>query len=147
MGDPEAHLFQTRKGHRIEQMVVRWLRRSQDSSSRGRTSTGNSPSTGPNQYACSLKITLDIKKDAHLDSYGFDISHNLPLTVTAVTAGGPADGKLLPGDQIFAINNENVENTHVQKAVEMVRDSGDTVTITVLRGTLVNIDLCYIYVY
>ncbi|XP_066460538.1 FERM and PDZ domain-containing protein 1 [Eleutherodactylus coqui] len=136
MEDPEAHLFQTRKGHRIEQMVVRWLRRSRDSSNRsGRTSTGDSPSIGPNQYSCSLKITLDIKKDPHLVSYGFDISRNLPLTVTAVTAGGPAEGKLLPGDQIFAINNENVENIHVQKAANMVRDSGDTVTITVLRGT------------
>ncbi|KAG8595069.1 hypothetical protein GDO81_001411 [Engystomops pustulosus] len=135
MEDPEAHLFQTRKGHRIEQMVVRWLRRSRDSSSRGRTSTGDSPSIGPNQYLCSLKITLDIKKDLHLGSYGFDISPNLPLTVTAVTAGGPAEGKLLPGDQIFAINNENVENINVQKAADMVRESGDTVTITVLRGT------------
>ncbi|XP_075681675.1 FERM and PDZ domain-containing protein 1 isoform X1 [Rhinoderma darwinii] len=136
MEDPEAHLLQTRKGHRIEQMVVRWLRRSRDSSSRGRTSTGDSPSIGPNQYACSLKITLDIIKDPHLDSYGFDISRNLPLTVTAVTAGGPAEGKLLPGDQIFAINNENVENIHVQKAADMVRDSGNTVTVTILRGTL-----------
>lgn len=35
--------------------------------------------------------------------------------------GGPADGKILPGDQIFAINNENVENIHVQKAADMVR--------------------------
>ncbi|XP_056374293.1 FERM and PDZ domain-containing protein 1 isoform X3 [Hyla sarda] len=136
MEDPEAHLFQTRKGHRIEQMVVRWLRRSRDSSTRRRTSVGDSPSTGSNQYACSLKIRLDIKKDLHLDSFGFDISHNLPLTITAVTAGGPAEGKLLPGDQIFAINNENVENLHVQKVADMVRDSGDTVTITVLRGTL-----------
>ncbi|KAM4052923.1 FERM and PDZ domain-containing protein 1 isoform 2-T2 [Anomaloglossus baeobatrachus] len=132
MEDPEAHL---RKGHRIEQMVVRWLRRSRDSSSRGKTSTGESPSIGPNQYVCSLKITLDIKKDPQIDSYGFDISRNLPLTVTAVTAGGPAEGKLLPGDQIFAINNENVENIHVEKAADLVRDSGDTVTVTVLRGT------------
>ncbi|XP_077107534.1 FERM and PDZ domain-containing protein 1 isoform X1 [Ranitomeya variabilis] len=135
MENPEAHLFQTRKGHRIEQMVVRWLRRSRDSSSCGKTSTGDSPSIGPNQYVCSLKITLDIIKDPHIDSYGFDISRSLPLTVTAVTAGGPAEGKLLPGDQIFAINNENVENIQVEKAADLVRDSGDSVTVTVLRGT------------
>ncbi|XP_069818288.1 FERM and PDZ domain-containing protein 1 isoform X2 [Dendropsophus ebraccatus] len=136
MEDPEPHLFQTRKGRRIEQMVVRWLRRSRDSSSRERTSVGDeSPSIGPNQYACSLKITLDIKKDLHQDSYGFEISHNTPLTITAVAAGGPAEGKLLPGDQIFAINNENVENLHVQKVADIVRDSGDTVTVTLLRGT------------
>ncbi|KAM3939326.1 FERM and PDZ domain-containing protein 1 isoform 2-T2 [Leptodactylus fuscus] len=135
MEDSESHPFQTRKGRRIEQMVVRWLRRSRDSSSRGRSSTGDNPCIGPNQYACSLKITLDIRKDPHLGSYGFDISPNLPLMVTAVTAGGPGEGKLLPGDQISAINNENVENINVQKAADMVRDSGDTVTITVLRGT------------
>ncbi|XP_063770330.1 FERM and PDZ domain-containing protein 1 isoform X2 [Pseudophryne corroboree] len=135
MEDPQSHLFQTRKGHRIEQMVVRWLRRSRDNSSRGRLSTGESPSVGSNQYGCSLKITLEIKKDPHLHSYGFDISRNLPLTVTAVTAGGPAEGKLLPYDQIFAINNENVENIHVQKAADMIRDSGDTVTVTILRST------------
>ncbi|XP_068090335.1 FERM and PDZ domain-containing protein 1 [Hyperolius riggenbachi] len=133
--DPDTHLFQTRKGHRIEQMVVRWLRRSRDNSSRGRISTGDGSSVGSNQYGCSLKLTLEIQKDPYFHNRGFDLSQSLPLTVTAVTAGGPAEGKLLPGDQIFAINNTNVENIHAQKAADMVRDSDDTLTVTVLRST------------
>lgn len=135
MEDPDTNLFQTRKGHRIEQMVVRWLRRSRDNSSRARVSTGESPLIGPNQYGCSLNLTFEIKKDPYFENYGFDISQNLPLTVTVVNAGGPAEGKLLPGDQISAINNENVENIHARKAVDMIRDSADTLDITVLRST------------
>ncbi|PIO34463.1 hypothetical protein AB205_0046340 [Aquarana catesbeiana] len=125
MEDPDTNLFQTRKGHRIEQMVVRWLRRSRDNSSRARVSIGESPPIGPNQYGCSLNLTLEIKKDPYFENYGFDISQNLPLTVTVVNTG----------DQISAINNENVENIHAQKAADMIRDSADTLNITVLRST------------
>ncbi|XP_018407923.1 PREDICTED: FERM and PDZ domain-containing protein 1 [Nanorana parkeri] len=135
MEDPDTHLIQIRKGHRIEQMVVRWLRRSRDNSSRARVSTGEGPPIGPNQYGCSLKLTIEIKKDAYFENYGFDISPNLPLTVTVVNAGGPAEGKLLAGDQISAINNESVENIHVQEAADMIRDSVDNLNITVFRST------------
>ncbi|XP_063311380.1 FERM and PDZ domain-containing protein 1 isoform X2 [Pelobates fuscus] len=135
MEDSETHLLQTRKGHRIEQMVVRWLRRSRDNSSRGRVSTGESPPGGPNQFGCSLTLTLVIEKDLFLHNYGFDISRKPPLTVIAVTAGSPAEGKLLPGDQILRINNEDVENISVEKAANMVRESGDSIKMTVLRNT------------
>ncbi|KAM9329559.1 FERM and PDZ domain-containing protein 1 [Gastrophryne carolinensis] len=135
MDDPDSHIFQTRKGHRIEQMVVRWLRRSRDNSSRGRVSTGESPPLGPNQYGCSLKLCLEIKKDPGFPNYGIEISHNLPLTVTAVTAGDPAEGKILPGDLISAINNENVENFHSEKVAELIRDSDDILSVTLLRST------------
>ncbi|KAM8961755.1 FERM and PDZ domain-containing protein 1 isoform 2-T2 [Pelodytes ibericus] len=135
MEDPETHIFQTRKGHRIEQMVVRWLRRSRDNTSRSRISIGDGPTGGPNQYGCSIKLTLVIEKDLLLHNYGFDISRRPPLTVTAVTAGSPAEGKLLPCDQILRINNENVENISVDRAADMVRESGDSVKVTVLRNT------------
>ncbi|CAH2293585.1 FERM and PDZ domain-containing 1 isoform X1 [Pelobates cultripes] len=135
MEDSETHLFQTRKGHRIEQMVVRWLRRSRDNSSCGRVSTGESPPGGPNQFGCSLTLTLVIEKDLLLHNYGFDISRKPPLTVIAVTAGSPAEGKLLAGDQILRINNEDVENISVEKAANMVRESGDSIKMTVLRNT------------
>ncbi|KAM4809915.1 FERM and PDZ domain-containing protein 1 [Rhinophrynus dorsalis] len=135
MEDPETTLFQTRKGHRIEQMVVRWLRRSRDNSSRRRNSV-DGPAGGSNQYTCSLKLTLVIQKDPLLYHYGFDISRNLPLTIAAITAGSPAEGKLFPGDQILRINNDNVENISIEQAAELVRESGDSVTLTVLRNTL-----------
>nr|DBA28236.1 TPA: hypothetical protein GDO54_008629 [Pyxicephalus adspersus] len=128
MEDPDTHLLQIRKGHRIEQMVVRWLRRSRDNSSRTRVSTGDSPSVGPNQYGCSLKLTLEINKDPYFENYGFDIAPDLPLTVTVVNAGGPAEGKLLLGDQICAINNENVENTQAQKASDMISPKSSFLT-------------------
>uniref|UniRef100_A0A8C5P8I1 FERM and PDZ domain containing 1 n=1 Tax=Leptobrachium leishanense TaxID=445787 RepID=A0A8C5P8I1_9ANUR len=135
MEDSETHLFQTRKGHRIEQMVVRWLRRSRDNTPRGKISTGDGPIGGANQFTCSLKLNLVIEKDLLLQNYGFDISRKPPLTVTAVTSGSPAEGKLLPGDQILRINNENVENISVERAADMVRESGDSVKVIVLRPT------------
>ncbi|KAG8454973.1 hypothetical protein GDO86_001262 [Hymenochirus boettgeri] len=132
----ETNVFHTRKGHRIEQMVIRWLRRSRESSLRGRNSTGDSPTLGSNQFSCSIKLNVVIQKDLLLSNYGFDISQIPPLTVTAVTAGSPADGKLFLGDQILKINNENVENIPTEDAANIVRKSGETVTVTVLRNTL-----------
>ncbi|KAE8632271.1 hypothetical protein XENTR_v10001499 [Xenopus tropicalis] len=135
MEDLETNIFQTRKGHRIEQMVVRWLRRSRDNTSRSRNSTGDSPTRICNQFSCSLKLTVVIEKDLLLGNYGFDISRNPPLTVTAVTAGSPAEGKLLAGDQILRINGENVENVPAEQAANIVRESVDSITMTVLRNT------------
>ncbi|XP_075458911.1 FERM and PDZ domain-containing protein 1 isoform X1 [Ascaphus truei] len=133
MEDQETNLLQTRKGCRIEQMVGRWLRRSRDNSAR--ISTGDGVTGGQNQSPSSLKQTILIQKDLLLHNYGFDISRIPPLTVTAVTTGSPAEGKLLPGDQILRINNENVENISVEQAADMVRESEDSVTVTVLRYT------------
>ncbi|XP_018111979.1 FERM and PDZ domain-containing protein 1 isoform X2 [Xenopus laevis] len=134
MEDLETNILQTRKGHRIEQMVVRWLRRSRDNTS-CRNSTGDSPIAIRNQSSCSLKITVVIEKDLLLGNYGFDISRNPPLTVTAVTTGSPAEGKILPGDQILRINGENVENMPAEQAANIVRESVDSITMTVLRNT------------
>ncbi|OCT59281.1 hypothetical protein XELAEV_18001232mg [Xenopus laevis] len=136
MEDLETNTLQTRKGHRIEQMVVRWLRRSRDNTSCSRNSTGDGPIAIRNQSSCSLKITVVIEKDLLLGSYGFDISQNPPLTVTAVTAGSTAEGKLLPGDQILRINGENVENMPAEQVANIVRESVDSVTMTVLQNTL-----------
>ncbi|XP_053558686.1 FERM and PDZ domain-containing protein 1 [Bombina bombina] len=134
MEDTE-NIFQTRKGRRIEQMVVRWLRRSRDNATRGKSSTGDESSAERNQRGGPQKLTLFIQKDILLHHYGFDISRNPPLTITAVTAGSPAEGKLFPGDQILRINNENVENIPIEQAADLVRDSADSLTVTVLRNT------------
>ncbi|XP_053321804.1 FERM and PDZ domain-containing protein 1 [Spea bombifrons] len=136
MEDPDSQLFQTRKGHRIEQMVVRWLRRSRDNASCVRISTGDTLSGEQNQIGCSLKLTVVIHKDLLLHNYGFDISRKPPLAIAAVTAGSPAEGKLLPGDQILRINNESIENIPAEQVADMVRESGDSVKLTVLRNSL-----------
>nr|XP_033773391.1 FERM and PDZ domain-containing protein 1 isoform X2 [Geotrypetes seraphini] len=83
-----------------------------------------------------MKLTLTVSKDLLLNSYGFDISQNLPLTITSVAAGSPAEGKLLPGDQILRISNEVLEDASVEQAIDIIRKSENSISITVLRYIL-----------
>lgn len=135
MEELEASLFQTRKAHRIEQMVARWLRRSRDSSARAKVVAADGPPGVPIQTFTPVKRTVKIDKDALLQDYGFHISESLPLTVVAVTAGGSAHGKLFPGDQILQMNNEPPEALSCERAIDILREAEDSLSITVLRGT------------
>ncbi|XP_008072333.1 FERM and PDZ domain-containing protein 1 [Carlito syrichta] len=135
MEELETSLFQTRKAHRIEQMVARWLRRSRDSSARAKVSAADGPPGNPSQTLTPVRHTLKIDKDALLQNYGFHISESLPLTVVAVTAGGSAHGKLFPGDQILQMNNEPAEALSCERAVDILRDAEETLSITVVRCT------------
>ncbi|KAG8512175.1 FERM and PDZ domain-containing protein 1, partial [Galemys pyrenaicus] len=125
----------TRKAHRIEQMVARWLRRSRDSSARAKVAVADGPPGIPTQTLIPVKHTVKINKDAVLQDYGFHISESLPLTVVAVTAGGSAHGKLLPGDQILQMNNEPAEDLSYEQAVSILREAEDSLSITVVRCT------------
>ncbi|XP_066112811.1 FERM and PDZ domain-containing protein 1 isoform X1 [Saccopteryx bilineata] len=127
--------LETRRAHRIEQMVARWLRRSRDSSARAKVAAADSPPGIPTQTLTPVKHTVKIDKDALLQDYGFHISESLPLTVVAVTAGGCAHGKLFPGDQILQVNNEPAEDLSYERAVDILREAEDSVTITVVRCT------------
>uniref|UniRef100_A0A6I8NPE5 FERM and PDZ domain-containing protein 1 n=1 Tax=Ornithorhynchus anatinus TaxID=9258 RepID=A0A6I8NPE5_ORNAN len=131
MEDQEPGSFQTRKAHRIEQMVARWLRRSRDNSPR--ISVGDGPPGGLSQALTSVKLTVKIYKDVLLSDFGFHISQSLPLTVTSVIAGGTADGKLLPGDQILKMNNASVEDLSCEQAADILRESEESLLITLLR--------------
>ncbi|XP_053887234.1 FERM and PDZ domain-containing protein 1 isoform X1 [Malaclemys terrapin pileata] len=135
MEDLETNLFQTRKARRIEQMVARWLRRSRDSISRGRSSVVDVPSDGLNQPVTRVKLTVTVHKDLLLGHYGFEISPNPPPTITSVAAGSTADGKLLPGDHILTINNEAVEDISIEQAADLLREPEDSLLLTVLRCT------------
>ncbi|XP_059513354.1 FERM and PDZ domain-containing protein 1 isoform X2 [Myotis daubentonii] len=127
--------LETRKAHRIEQMVARWLRRSRDSSARAKvTAVDGSPGI-PTQALIPVKHTVKVDKDALLQDYGFHISESLPLTVVAVTPGGCAHGKLFPGDQILQVNNEPAEDLSYERAVDLLREAGDSLSITVVRCT------------
>ncbi|XP_078532430.1 FERM and PDZ domain-containing protein 1 isoform X2 [Lissotriton helveticus] len=132
MEDKENSLFQARKAKRIEQMVARWLRRSRDNLPRSRISVTDC-SSGSQQFTAPVKITTVIHKDLFLNNYGFEISQNHPLSIASVIAGGPADGKLMPGDQILKLHNEAVEDMSIEQAVDIIRQSEDSVPITVLR--------------
>ncbi|KAB1279932.1 FERM and PDZ domain-containing protein 1 [Camelus dromedarius] len=135
MEELESSLFQTRKAHRIEQMVARWLRRSRDSSARAKVAAADGPPGIPTQTLIPVKHTVKIDKDALLQDYGFHISETLPLTVVAVTAGGSAHGKLFPGDQILQMNDEPAEDLSCERAVDILREAEDSLSITVVRCT------------
>ncbi|XP_057579432.1 FERM and PDZ domain-containing protein 1 isoform X2 [Hippopotamus amphibius kiboko] len=135
MEELETSLFQTRKAHRIEQMVARWLRRSRDSSAGAKVAAADGPPGIPTQTIIPVKHTVKIDKDALLQDYGFHISETLPLTVVAVTAGGSAHGKLFPGDQILQMNHEPAEDLSCERAVEILREAEDSLLITVVRCT------------
>ncbi|XDA72085.1 hypothetical protein R6Z07F_002370 [Ovis aries] len=135
MEELETSLFQTRKAHRIEQMVARWLRRSRDSSARAKVATADGPPGIPTQTIIPVKHTVKIDKDTLLQDYGFHISESLPLTVVSVTAGGSAHGKLFPGDQILQMNDEPAEDLSCERAVNILREAEDSLSITVVRCT------------
>ncbi|XP_005382920.1 PREDICTED: FERM and PDZ domain-containing protein 1 isoform X1 [Chinchilla lanigera] len=131
----EASVFQTRKAHRIEQMVARWLRRTRDSSARAKVAAADGPPGNPTQAPTPVRHTVKIDRDVLLQDYGFHISESLPLTVVAVTAGGSAHGKLFPGDQILQMNNEPAEDLSCERAVDILREAEDSLSITVVRCT------------
>ncbi|XP_009675198.2 FERM and PDZ domain-containing protein 1 [Struthio camelus] len=135
MEDLETNFVQTRKARGIEQMVAKWLHRSRSSASRGRASVTDVSSDGIGQPASRVKLTVTIYKDLVHHHYGFEISPNLPLTITSVTAGSTADGKLLPGDQILLINTTAVEDISIEHAADIIREAGDELLLTVLRCT------------
>uniref|UniRef100_A0A673V721 FERM and PDZ domain-containing protein 1 n=1 Tax=Suricata suricatta TaxID=37032 RepID=A0A673V721_SURSU len=135
MEELETSLLQTRKAHRIEQMVARWLRRSRDSSARAKVATADGPPGIPIQTLTPMKHTVKIDKDALLQDYGFHISESLPLTVVAVTAGGSAHGKLFPGDQILQMNNEPADSLSYERAADILREAEDSLSVTVVRCT------------
>ncbi|XP_039200768.1 FERM and PDZ domain-containing protein 1 isoform X1 [Crotalus tigris] len=121
--------LETRKARRIERMVAKWLRRSRINLGRGRTSL----SDGSKQPASHVKLTVEVQKDVLLGHYGIEVSHNFPLFITSVAAGSTADGKLLPGDHIFAINNNAAEELTGVQAAALLRESQGTLQFTVLR--------------
>ncbi|MEQ2251340.1 hypothetical protein ILYODFUR_009941 [Ilyodon furcidens] len=50
-----------------------------------------------------------------------------------VCPGGPADGRLVPGDELVKINNVAVDDLTPEQAAEIIRECQDTLTMTVLR--------------
>uniref|UniRef100_H2ZIT3 PDZ domain-containing protein n=1 Tax=Ciona savignyi TaxID=51511 RepID=H2ZIT3_CIOSA len=50
-----------------------------------------------------------IKRDNKL-GFGFIAGSEKPVIVRSVSPGGPADTKLMPGDQIIKIGEENVKS-------------------------------------
>uniref|UniRef100_A0A8C5HNV8 FERM and PDZ domain-containing protein 1-like n=1 Tax=Gouania willdenowi TaxID=441366 RepID=A0A8C5HNV8_GOUWI len=83
----------------------------------------------------SLPYFLDYK--ALLKSFNFLKNRQCVTEMClCVCAGGPADGRLVPGDQLVKINNVAVDDLTPEQAAEIIRECQDTLTMTVLRTML-----------
>lgn len=58
-----------------------------------------------------------------------------------VTEGGPSDAKLLPGDQILRINDEDVQNGVRDYVIQLVRSCNETITLLVCQPPLDNVSI------
>ncbi|XP_005719799.1 FERM and PDZ domain-containing protein 3 isoform X2 [Pundamilia nyererei] len=65
--------------------------------------------------------------------FGFIAGSQRPVIVRSVSADGPSFGKLLPGDQILAINEETVSDAPRERVIDLVRRCKDTIVLTVLQ--------------
>ncbi|XP_029021936.1 FERM and PDZ domain-containing protein 3 isoform X4 [Betta splendens] len=65
--------------------------------------------------------------------FGFIAGSQRPVIVRSVSADGPSLGKLLPGDQILAINEETVSDAPRERVIDLVRRCKDTIVLTVLQ--------------
>ncbi|XP_036372512.1 FERM and PDZ domain-containing protein 1-like [Megalops cyprinoides] len=137
MEEQERSRSPSRRTSRVEQVVGRWLRRTRDSSSRERTlGDGKSGEVGSDQRNFPIRVTVQILRDPLLDSHGFTISTQPPILVQDVTAGGPAEGRLVPGDQVLKINSVAIDDLSSEQAADIIRESQDSVTMTILRHTV-----------
>ena len=71
------------------------------------------------------------------DSWRLHLSKSsfLPLC-RFVTSGGPSVDKLLPGDQILAINGEDVQSAPRDRVIQLVRNSEESVDLVVCQPSM-----------
>ncbi|KAM6299948.1 FERM and PDZ domain-containing protein 3 [Aegotheles albertisi] len=65
--------------------------------------------------------------------FGFVAGSERPVVVRSVAPGGPSEDKLLPGDQILAINDEDVSEAPRERFIELIRKAKDFIILTVLH--------------
>ncbi|XP_047433690.1 FERM and PDZ domain-containing protein 1 [Mugil cephalus] len=131
----------SRRASRVEQVVGRWLRRSRDLGSRSHSLSRDraavdgkaAESSVCDQRNYPFRFSVQIQLDPNLRSHGLTLSSQVPILVQDVTPGGPADGRLVPGDQLVKINNVAVDDLTPEQAAEIIRECQDTLTMTVLR--------------
>ncbi|KAI5105221.1 FERM and PDZ domain-containing protein 1 [Silurus meridionalis] len=85
----------------------------------GDRKSGRSDDGGQHHFP--VKETVEVIRDAVLDSHGFTLSTQLPLLVRDVIPGGPADGRLLPGDQVLKVNNKAIDDLSPEYIDNMIR--------------------------
>ncbi|XP_053230245.1 FERM and PDZ domain-containing protein 3 isoform X4 [Podarcis raffonei] len=65
--------------------------------------------------------------------FGFVAGGERPVVVRSVVAGGPSEDKLFPGDQIWAIGDEDVSDVARERFIEIVRSAKESAVFTVLQ--------------
>ncbi|KAM7338685.1 hypothetical protein ACRRTK_002169 [Alexandromys fortis] len=67
--------------------------------------------------------------------YGFGLiaGSERPVVVRSVRPGGPSEDKLLAGDQIVAINEEDMSEAPRERFIELIRSAKESVVLTVLH--------------
>ncbi|XP_045568328.1 FERM and PDZ domain-containing protein 1 [Salmo salar] len=131
----------SRRTSRVEQVVGRWLRRSRDSSSRerilvdGKAAAGGESSSQDQKNNYPVRLTVQILRDPLLNTHGLTLTPQTPILVQDVTPAGPADGRLVPGDQVVKINNVAVDDLTPEQAADLIRECQYSVMITVLRNS------------
>ncbi|KAM9857689.1 uncharacterized protein frmpd1a [Aulostomus maculatus] len=131
----------SRRTSRVEQVVGRWLRRSRDLGSRSHSLSRDrvaadgktAESSCSDQRNYSFRFNAQIQRDPNLNTHGLTLSSQTPILVQDVTPGGPADGRLIPGDQLVKINNVAVDDLTPEQAAEIIRECQDMLTVTILR--------------
>ncbi|XP_005404758.1 PREDICTED: FERM and PDZ domain-containing protein 3-like [Chinchilla lanigera] len=65
--------------------------------------------------------------------FGFVAGSERPVVVRSVRPGGPSEDKLLAGDQIVAINEEDVSEAPRERCIELIRSAKEFIVLTVLH--------------
>ncbi|XP_018592568.1 FERM and PDZ domain-containing protein 3 [Scleropages formosus] len=68
-----------------------------------------------------------------IHGFGFIAGSERPVVIRSVSADGPSEGKLLPGDQILAINEEPVSDVPRERVIDLVRSCKESIALTVLQ--------------
>ncbi|KRT81101.1 PDZ domain-containing protein, partial [Oryctes borbonicus] len=76
--------------------------------------------------------TITLERSPAL-GFGFVAGSEKPVIVRFVTEGGPSVEKLLPGDQIWQVNGEDVKVAPREHVIQLVRACSTTVTLTVCQ--------------
>ncbi|KAJ8253195.1 hypothetical protein GJAV_G00210150 [Gymnothorax javanicus] len=74
-----------------------------------------------------------VSESSSLDETGVDGGSEKPVVVRSVTPGGPSEGKLIPGDQIIMINDEEVSSAPRERVIDLVRSCKESIVLTVVQ--------------
>ncbi|KAL4659663.1 FERM and PDZ domain-containing protein 3-like [Arapaima gigas] len=69
----------------------------------------------------------------HRCGFGFVAGGEKPVVVRSVFTDGPANGKLLPGDQILAVDEVPVSDFSRKRVIDLVRSCKESIALTVLQ--------------